>query len=1421
MIAKFSVEKPFTIIVAVILVLVIGVVAFLNTGVDLLPEIELPYVVVMTTYPGASPDEVESGVTNPLESSLAALAGLESLSSISAENYSMIILQFSQAMNMDSAMIELSSYIDIAEAGFADGVAAPVVLRINPSMMPVMLMAADRDDMDETAFSEYVEDTLIPAFQRVEGVASVNAVGLVERQVDIVWDEAAIEDLNDRILQVVDSELAEQQAELDDAIREVQEGQQELEDESEKAYDELAGAAGELADGRLQLQLGKNALESAPEELEAAREELESTAEMLEGLLDMFAAQEQLEEGIAQVEEGLTQMEEAEEQILYYFGSYAMAERTLDELSDQLLAAQQDLDDAYAAYQHAAAAAAAAPDDPAAQQALAEAAAELERSMSIAALALQALSELAGSLPDMGDGDMPAFDPSQMEDPAAVSAALASAVDMLDEASAAISALQEGKAELEAVYDELLSQQDMLEMAMMQAGGMDEADVYDALDQVDEGLAEIERAQQELPQQEQDLLAAEEELNEGAAELEKGQMKLSTELSSAAVQLAMVEAQLDTAYDEFEKAREEAFREAGLDGVLTSSMLSGILSASNFSMPAGYLDEDGASMLVKVGEKFASLEELQELLLIDSGIEGIGAVYLRDVASVTLTDNSGEYYAKINGNPGIILSLSRQSMYSTAEVSDAINALMEQLQAEDTALHFTALSDQGYYIRMAVGAVMDNLLLGGVLAIAVLILFLRSFRPTLVIALSIPISLLFALGLMYFSGVSINVISLAGLAMGVGMLVDNSIVVIENIYRLRSLGVPPAAAAIKGAGQMAAAITSSTLTTVCVFLPIVFTQGLSRQLFSDMGLTVAYSLIASLLVALSLVPTLAANVLIRPLPQPSRFYQGLLSIYGRMIAFVIRHKWAILVPVVAVAIFAAANAFSRGMSFMPEVDYGQLLVTVTAAAESEEAAAPDAAVVLTAEDEAGEAELQRQADLLTERILQIEGIATVGAFEGDMMGLSGMDSGSGEEEYSLSLYVLCDPESGLTGRAATPQIEQAAEGLPIAVRVENSSFDLSALVASGIEVVLRGDDSDVLIALAREVAAAMAEVEGLTDIDDGLSDMADELRVIVDKNAALQYSLTVAQVYQELAAALTQETPAMTLSENGMEYEVVILEDPAAGMTREKLEDYTFTVETRDDTGEMVEEEIALTEIARIEEGQGFSAINHIDQARSHSVRAAVADAYNVGLVGQALELRLAEIDLPAGCSMTIAGESETINDTMADLYLMIALACLFIYLIMVAQFQSLVLPFIVILTIPLAFTGGLLALILSGSELSVVAMLGFLILAGVVVNNGIVFVDCVNQLRREGLERREALVQAGLTRLRPILMTVMTTVFAMLAMAFSDQMGAELLQPLALVAIGGLVYATLLTLLFVPVLYDLLQRRMPGRRQAVETEER
>lgn len=1207
MLPKFSVKRPFTVMVAVIMVLVLGFISFTHMTPNLMPDIDFPYLVVTTPYPGASPERVENSVTKPLEQALSTTTGMRQVTSTSSENYSMVMLELNQNVNMDSVMIEVSNTLDSVSASFEDGVGSPTMMRVNPDMLPVMMLSADVEGMDPAEVSEYVSETVIPQFERLDGVASVTATGLIERQLEIRLDQEKIDGINSRILDTIDTELSEAEGEL-------RSGRQELEDQQETLEQESQEQTEQLVDASIQLSEGKEKLQQAVDQIGMSREELE---------------------------DAITQ-----------------AEETKETLSDQLTQAQET------------------------REQLVE------------------------------DG----MDTTQIDEQIKL------LEDGIKQAETGITTAQQG---------------------------------IEAMD----GL---------------------EELKEQERQLETGKLTLTRKLTEASVQLTNARLQLDEAEQEFETQREQAYENAGLDSVLSAETIQSVLQAENFSMPAGYLTSGNDQILIKVGDAFTDEEELKNLLLVSTGIEGIGDIHLSDVAEVTWADNSGETYAKVNGNNGILLSFNKSSSAATTDATDAIHETMEELTAANSSLHLTALMDQGIYIDMIIESVLSNLLYGGILAILVLIVFLKAVKPTIVIAASIPISLMFAIVLMYFSGVSLNMISLSGLALGVGMLVDNSIVVIENIYRLRNLGVGRRQAAVQGAKQVAGAITSSTLTTICVFLPIVFTDGLTRQLFADMGLTIAYSLLASLFVALTLVPTMASTVLTKTDEKKHPWFDAMVRGYERLLRFCLRKKVYVLSASVALLVVAVVLTTQMGLVLMPEMDSTQMSATLVM---------PDG----TEREEAYET-----SDTFLERALEIPGVETVGAMQSSS--LSALGAG-GSDYGEMTFYLLLDEDKEHTSQEIASMLEEETADLNAEVQVSESNMDMSALGGSGLELVIRGSDLDQMQQVAKDLTGMLEEIEGTDEITNGLEDLSSETRIIVDKNKAMQYGLTVAQVYQAISEAIQTERSATTLSMTDGDYPVVIVN--TAEVTESGLASYQL-----EGTSGQEAATVELGDIATIETAESPLSIQHENQSRIMTVTATLEDGYNIGLVSREVENRLADYQPPEGNTVTLSGESESINDAMQDLLLMIAAAVLFIYLIMVAQFQSLVSPFIVLFTLPLAFTGGLLALFFSGSELSVVAMLGFLVLAGVVVNNGIVFVDYANQLRMAGVEKREALVQTGKTRLRPILMTAMTTVLAMSTMALGIGTGAEMTQGLAIVMVGGLTYATLLTLLVVPCIYDLLRRK-------------
>ncbi len=1276
MLSKYSVRKPYTVVVAVILTLVLGVISFLGMKTDLLPSVELPYVVVITPYPGASPEKVEQLVTEPMERGLGTASGLNSLQSVSGENSSMIILEYVEGTNMDSAMIELSGTIDQVKGTLEEGIGSPILLKLSPDMLPIFVASVDVEGMELDELSRFTEDIVMPSFERQEGVAAVTASGLVEDRLEIVLVPEKIAALNKKIIATVETELDEAKSELLEARASLVDGQKTMARESSDQKEQIAKASTELSSAISNL----NALIAEEASLTAEKAALEATRDQLRGLLDFNALFERV---FPQGAASLTQAD----------------------LQGFLASIQSGLPDGLLG--------AGAPDDPG----------------STVHGSTSADPSVTGGFEQFGD-----LDPEDL-------------TLLLEQAREAVRTLIAVELDLQSIKVRqmtIAAMKPSLEKGLKQATGANE-------------------------------------------KLEAGKITMAVELAKAEVQMQSGLTEIDRGLAAFDAQREEALAQSDLAGILTEEMIANILKAQNFSMPAGYLKERDGEILIKVGDDFATPREIDRLVLFS--MEPVGDIELWEVADVAKADNSAELYTKVNGNNGVLLTFQKQSTASTAQVSDAIDAEITDLEAAHPGLRIRPMMDQGDYIDTITDNVMQNLLLGGLLAILVLILFLRDLKPTFVIALSIPISLTFALVLMYFSGVTLNVISLSGLALGVGMLVDNSIVVIENIYRLRKEGMPADEAAIEGAREVSGAIVASTLTTVSVFLPIVFTQGISRQLFTDMGLTIAYSLLASLLVALTLVPSMGATILRKTDEKQHRWFDSTVGAYERALGWTLHFKPVVLLVAVSLLGLSIFGVTRIGTAFIPEIDSSQMSATFKA---------PDG---LTA------AEVNALNDDLMERILAIEAVETVGVMGPGSAGFMGFGPMGGRDSGDAStIYILLRDERAMTNRDVEAAIYATAADLGGDVSVSASNMDLSALGGSGIAVDIKGFDLDVLAGIARDVAVIARETAGTEAVLTGLEDAGEEIRITVDKDKAIVEGLTVAQVFAEVSAALSEELTATQLTEAGTAYPVVLLKPGLSGLDRTTLGDLSMDVTLRDGT----EKTVVLDDIADVAVTESVRAINRTNQARYMTVSAGIAEGYNIGLVSREFEANLEKLNVPTGYEVTLAGENETIRDTMRDLVLMILLAIVFIYLIMVAQFQDLLSPFIVLFTLPLAFTGGFLLLYLAGMELSVIAMLGFLVLAGVVVNNGIVFVDYANQLRARGIAKHDALIRGGATRLRPILMTALTTILAMVTLALGYGSGAEMMQPMAVVIVGGLTYATFLTLFIVPVLYDLLSREKP-----------
>ena len=873
-------------------------------------------------------------------------------------------------------------------------------------------------------------------------------------------------------------------------------------------------------------------------------------------------------------------------------------------------------------------------------------------------------------------------------------------------------------------------------------------------------------------------------LTEAHQQLADARAQMDSAFSQASSMISKAEKEIAKARAEFNEKREEAFKDAGLDGVITVQMVAGVIGAQNMSMPAGYVkDTAGDQVLVRVGDKFQNIDELKRMKLFNLDLESVDEVRLMDVASVELADDRDDVFTKLDGRDGILLSLEKQSTFSTADVARTVMDKAAQLQKEHPELQITDLMNQGEYIDIVVDSVLGNLLSGGGLAILVLLLFLLDFRPTLTVAFSIPISVVVAFVCMYFTGITLNVLSLSGLSLGIGMLVDNSIVSIENIYRLHDEErMPPLRACVKGVSTVAGALFSSTLTTICVFLPIVFVQGMARDLFADMGLTIAYSLLASLLVAMTVVPMMTSFLMRRARPKKHRIFSKIQAAYGGLLRGALRVKPLVLLAALALLVFSGLQVSKMAISFMPEVNSRQMSASYD----------PD--------PELSTAEQKAVASNILDDMMKIKGVQSIGLMDGSSSMLS---AGGG-----FSYYINVDRDAGVKNIEIVRQIDAIAEKYHADLTAQASTMDISMMTGSGISVEITGDDIDMLQKIAKDIAQLARDTEGTTDVNDGLEDAVPELRLIVDKQKAIDAGLTTGQVLQFIGQKLAGKTEVSKVTLDGKEMSIQLIEGRNQNLRPADIEDLEIEVE-KDEEDTMVR----IGDIAQARDAASLTTINRSSQRRMVEVGFAIAEGYAANLVSQDFDAKLKAYALPDGYKAEMAGENETVMGIMEDLVWMILVAVLLIFLIMVAQFQSFKSPIIVMFTIPLAFTGGLLALILTGMDLSIVSMLGFLVLSGVVVNNGIVFIDCVNQLRIEGWEKREALVEAGRQRLRPILMTAMTTILGMSTMALGQGTGAEMMQPMAVVSIGGLTYATLMTLFVVPVLYDLVNgKKMKAR---------
>ena len=1042
--AKFSVDRAITVFMAVILVIVFGVVSYSRLSTDLFPSMNIPVSIVVTTYIGASPDEVEEVVTKPLEEVLSTTTNISTVTSNSQENVSIIILEFGSDANMDSAVIEMRENLDMVLSQLPDQVGNPMIIKINPDMMPIIQFSASAEGMTQLELTEYVNEEVLPQLERLSGVASVDMSGGYESEVRLVLDEVEV-------------------------------------------------------------------------------------------------------------------------------------------------------------------------------------------------------------------------------------------------------------ASIDAQY---------VAMQMMQNPLLDEEDAM-----------------------------------------------------------------------HFDK-----------------EFISNILKAQNFAFPIGYLNIEGSNYLVRVGDDFGTVAELEDLILFDLSpmMEPV------TLADILLPDGDGEViryinanereYSKLNGNAAISVTIQKSSNFATTDVTKEVLALLDDISA-DEEVDFTILLDQGEYIEQATGGVTTNLMWGALLAMLVLAVFLRSARATLIVALAIPISLMFAIVLIYLSGITLNIVSLGGLALGIGMLVDNSIVVMENIFRLKKDGASNREAAIKGTQQVSGAIIASTITTIAVFLPIIFIEGFIKEIFIQMALTIAFSLFASLMIALTLVPAISSKILKengersedeKPVEE-NKFKKG----YEKLFKLAMKFKIFIIAGVVVLFFGSIGLSLQNGFEYFPESDEGQINVSI----ENPNVNPYSYEEFITMLDEFTAEVMDEFDDVETVGV-------TLGSLQNMFLGVSNSDSASAS-------IILSDDREMSTSEIMAEIHNLLAENYPrVEFTVSGSQQQTSMLTGEGIQIQLQGFSLEDLQTEAGNIVTLLQDVDGLIDIDSGVGKESLEYKITVRKDDAAALFLNNAMILGQVAEAFAHESVVTTINEKGSLYDIYIYDSNSIDNTVEISESEIAGLLIMTPMGVQV----PLSSVADIAPDWGPTTINRVNGSRTLTVTAGFADGVNVTDVSNAVKDILEDQYIaPEGYTYEILGEQEEVMEAVMVLVLAMGLAVLLIYMIMASQFQSLTYPFIIMFTIPLAFTGGFAILWLTNMTVSVVAIIGLIILVGVVVNNGIVLVDYTNQLREKGMGVKEALLEAGKTRLRPIVMTALTTILALSTMALGIGEGAEMMQPMAVTTIGGLLYATVLTLFLVPIMYYLV----------------
>ena len=1552
----------------VIIIVVLGVISVLNTDVDFLPDMDLPYVVVATVYAGQPAEIVEKEVTAVLEQALGSMSSVRSVSSMSYDNVSVISLQLDSGSDVDVAAEEIQGRIDGAALPNSAYLQESMVIKANPNMLPSMSVSVSRKGESVPDSSEYFA-ALADRIRAVDGVQDVSVQGLIDNYILLSLNDEKTADVLHA--QVKDKLFAQEgQANLNA----VQRFMSSLESNLSAALKELEDLS--LADAA--------SLATIMQNLAAFYDELNDFL-ATDTIKAMTTREEVVKAAASKIDELLTRND--------YSAAKIIIKSLYPETSDyaavhinRLLLSSSTTGNDYGAQVANAAAAAGEAVELIASAMLYISPDVFESafghiSEQSGAASVQAIeSNVAGFLLNSFGKDNAGNELWTGEHPYATVAQYVRA-HTAEFAAALIEytgGLGKSEAMGETTVDDIVAgakkalenvSVSSIEKAICSALGYDNfaqlfaqlkgdetAEIYKKLTQTLSSVIDSDLIGTLLQAQDISLPAGSYTENgityivnvdgsinslEDLIFMPATGINLLSLLTSSWGEadgiLSFIASLLPSGEDG--SALEEPIVQEFLNALLNGSPVNfdkwdeleqalGIDTTLLEQWAANaYIDKDGS--LVKLfkdagwltrDESGANVIDKESLSAFSAEFEELTiSLSLNDIADITVIDTSALVFSKLDGAHSITISVTKQAGYSGATLSDDLNALLESLTGEEefSDLQYAVLYDDGHYTNELIDTVIENLLWGALLAVVILFIFLKDLRPTLLTALSMVISVVATFVIMYFAGISLNLMSMAGLAMGIGMLVDNSVVVIENIYRLRARGAPVKEAVVTGTSQMSGAILASTITSLIVWLPILFTQGLTKTVVKDMAITLCLSLAVSLVVAVTFVPSLAQYTVKNYRPREDKAMSAVKKAYSRSLSFTLRHKWITLVVVGVMLALAVTSFFFMDSRFFPETDTGSLTVNVSI----------DAVAVNSAKDEKGEKlSYEEVREEVCDKLFDY--LSAMPESEHVNMTISSNVNIAGYNIEAEGLDVGADTISAMVKlkegkRESAKQLcdkltRELSSSLPYAqfVKAECSTGTVidTAVASDNLTVNVYGDDLDALKEAVGTLSSSIARLDGVSYTSDNIGGSGISYTLQIDRDEAMKYGLTVGEIYLQLSKLLTDVTltPAtsLTVTEGEGAYDVFIYDYFYSLLTwhkgfkgeenvniyyRDKYlksgetysierEYYLIDKQTGDITwlladkkengallydengylslndgaykadvseeyfsddsarGDILDAEISYTlnsHIGGVESGtvklrdlllpssfvdgdkngeliaqEGMVSIDRKDGRRYSAVTVCLESGASANRVGEQIQALIDAYNSShpdSALEIQFVKQTAEVEEIYNTLYIVLGVAIVLVYLVMAAQFGSLKTPFIIMFTIPLAFTGSLLLLFVTGVGISVVAVLGLIMLMGVVVNNGIIFVELADKLVKEGVEKRTALITAGATRLRPILITALTTIVGLIITACDGSATGRMLQPMAITSIGGLLYATIVTLFFIPVIYDLFKRKRKG----------